>query len=578
MQYELNKQYELAVIDIRKDSAGYDYIALHDEDPSKEYRVYNIIKCQYDSLPEKIYVRVKSVDAFGKIKFRQDEERLIKDHYAIGKLYAFEVTDVKQDYKSDAPYYIIEDEFMEHHFYFKGEQKYQIGDNCILEVDGFTDKGYLKLKEVKHVDETKVEKSAETKNDDDARLASLWDSLPVLANVEENEIIELKTSISFPAGGNGEADIDKQLYVILKELTAFMNTKGGVLYIGVHDKTKKIVGINADYAHLNEGEDDFNGSYSAGHDGYELKIRNAMDRLCPSVANSLTTIEFPDIDGHEFCKITVKQARRPIFLSGTQLYVRQGNRLKLLRGDEITFFVTGRMTVSIKDVIDTEDMPSATNGLDIEKMTKIMRDLVNERRQLPPTDLPPLKPLGEVDYWIIWYDDGKWKRSRKESDEKNVHIQVPVYKAMSDPVVTFCYETGRVNTIKLSDLRKKVKLDDLQEKGWSKTGDKPKNIFVMHPTDYLVGYSVDHNGTECVKLHAISDYNPTASPANQGSPFLPDGWKPITYATLGAEHKKGIAHLIVTKAKRSSEPGTPLNSVSLKDEIDYLQKALTRRK
>ena len=39
MNYEVGKQYEMTVVDIRKDSAGYNYIALHDDDPSKEYRV-----------------------------------------------------------------------------------------------------------------------------------------------------------------------------------------------------------------------------------------------------------------------------------------------------------------------------------------------------------------------------------------------------------------------------------------------------------------------------------------------------------------------------------------------------------
>jgi hypothetical protein len=48
----------------------------------------------------------------------------------------------------------------------------------------------------------------------------------------------------------------------------------------------------------------------------------------------------------------------------------------------------------------------------------------------------------------------------------------------------------------------------------------------------------------------------------------------VTYAVIGAEHKKNIAHLIVTKAKRSVEVGTPLNSPVLKDEIEYLERLL----
>ena len=84
MNYEVGKQYIMQVAGIHKDSAGYDYIALHDDDPNKEYRVYNILKCQYDNLPEQLRVVVKSIDAFGKMKLRQDEEWLNRQHYEEG--------------------------------------------------------------------------------------------------------------------------------------------------------------------------------------------------------------------------------------------------------------------------------------------------------------------------------------------------------------------------------------------------------------------------------------------------------------------------------------------------------------
>jgi len=574
MNYEVGKQYEMTVVDIRKDSAGYNYIALHDDDPSKEYRVYNILKCQYDSLPDTLYVTVKSIDVFGKIKFVQDEARLNREHYQEGKLYAFEVTDVKEDFRTKVTFYVLEDDFSTHRMFFKGEQKYQIGDSCILEVTGFSDKGNLKLKEVAHADKKPIDKAVQdTKDDTENKLAALWNSLPVLNVGDENQTLELKTSIAFPPG-EGKANIGKQLYNILKELTAFMNTKGGTLYIGVHDKSKKVISIEGDYKFLNDDEeDDFNGTYKEDKDGYELKIRNTIDRLCPSLANSLLDIKFETLEKQTYCKIEVQPARRPIFLSGTQLYIRQGNRLKLLRGDEITFFITERMTISIKDVLDTDGLSASGGGFDMDAMKQIMRSLINERRAIPK-DLPKPKSLGEVDYWIFWYNDGTWKRSRQQSSEANVYMQVPVYKNLSDPILAFCYDTNRVNTVKLADFRKGANLNVRQKNGWSRTGDKPKNIFLMHATDFLVGYSVDSNGIEAVKLHAISDYGTTASAANQGSPFLPDTSRIETYAVIGAEHKKNVAHLIVTKAKRSVEVGTPLTSPALKNEIEYLENIL----
>lgn len=574
MNYEIGKQYEMKVVGIRMDSAGYKYIALHDDDPNKEYRVYNILKCQHDDLPETLYVTVKSIDSFGKVKFVQDEGRLNKEHYKQGKLYAFEVTDVKEDYKTKASFYVIEDDFTSHRYYFKGEQKFQIGDSCILEVECFTERGDLRFKEVEQPDSCQVEKVEQTKNDNTAeRLASLWDSLPVLEVGDENQRLELKTSIVFTPG-DGKPNIDKQLYNILKELAAFLNTDGGALYIGIHDSTKKVIGIAADYDYLNDGKyDEYNGQYKKDNDGYELKIRNTMDRLFPSLANSLTKITFESMEGNVYCKIEVKPARRPIFLDGTKLFVRQGNRIKQLKGEEITMFIYDRMTISVKEVLDLDDLSLGNGNWNVDAMVKAMKEIINERKTIP-VDLPKPKDLGEIDYWIIWYQDSSWKRSREKSLEEGVYIQVPVFKHMSDPILTFCYETGKVCTIKLAKFRKGTKLDKMQKKGWSHTGDKPKNIFIMHATDYLVGYSVDSNGIEAVKLHAISDYTPKKTADNLGGAFLPKTSKIVTYAVLGAEHQKNVKHLIVTKTRRSSEVGTPLSSPTLKEELDYLEKVL----
>ena len=199
MNYEVGKQYEMKVVDIRKDSAGHDFIVLHDDDPNKEYRVYNILKCQLDSLPDTMYVMVKSIDVFGKIKFAQDIARLNKEHYHEGKLYAFDVIDVKEDLNTNATYYELEDDFTTHRFYFNGDQKYQKGDSCILEVAGINEKGNLKLKEVKHTSDERIEKAVEEAKDDTKdKLSKLWESLPILDVEDEGQKLELKTSIAFP--------------------------------------------------------------------------------------------------------------------------------------------------------------------------------------------------------------------------------------------------------------------------------------------------------------------------------------------------------------------------------------------
>ena len=96
----------------------------------------------------------------------------------------------------------------------------------------------------------------------------------------------------------------------------------------------------------------------------------------------------------------------------------------------------------------------------------------------------------------------------------------------------------------------------------------------MEPTDFIVGYSIDSNNIEYVKLHAIADYPPTANANNQGGPIVPNNARIETYAVLGAEHKKRIEHLIVKRADRSKNAGTPLSSPTYKEEIEYLEKVL----
>lgn len=229
MQYEVGKQYELQTVGIRRDSAGYNYIAIIDDKADKEYRVYNILKCQYDGLPKSIYVKVTKIDPDGRVRFKQDEARLMAEHYEKGKFYVFSVVEIKEDYNSKVPYYLVEDDFCQHRLYFKDEQKFQVGDDCILQVDGITDKGFLKLKEYKGDKSQEIEKN-------------------IFGSIVTNEDwkTEYKTSIAFPPGST-YANIDKQLGNIIRELVAFMNTEGGTLFIGIHDKTKEVIGIKKDY-------------------------------------------------------------------------------------------------------------------------------------------------------------------------------------------------------------------------------------------------------------------------------------------------------------------------------------------
>lgn len=561
MEYKLGEQYEMVVRDIRQNSAGDPYILVTDNE-GREFRIYNILKCQLEELPNTLYVKVRSVDAFGRFSICQDEGRVFQEHYQPGKMYPFHIFDIKHDRISDKDYYLIEDDFATHRYYIHGKRKYEVGDDAILEVDGFTDKGFLKLKEVSH-------KMPITQEEDTATCMlkePVVSTSPILDLSDECETLELKTSIVFPPGGNHEPDIDKQLSNIIKVLIAFMNTKGGKLYIGIQDKTKAVVGIDEDFAHLNGGEEEDYDNYSADNDGYELKIRNRIDKYCTGVAGSLISFNFQEKDGRHYCVISVKAARRPVWFKGNQLWVRQGNRNKQLYGDEISFYVSSRMSLSIKDVIDTEDLSIPT--FDQEKFLDSIKNLLRQPFSIPD-NIPVAKLKGETDYWITWFDNSNWKRTRNRLDDKNITFEIEVPKGSDGKVLAFCYSSGTVNTIELKKFRNKVNLKELKKNGWSRN-EKPMAIFLMDKNEFLVGYSIDSHGKEFVKIHLITDFNPTQSAANQGGRFVPQDLNVRLFAPIGPEHSLQIGDFVVPGQRKTVDAGIPLDSVTHQDKLFQL--------
>lgn len=572
-KYKVGESYNMTPVEIRTDSNGNDYIVLIDGDGDREYRVYTILKYQYEQLPRSIPVTVKELDIMGRIKLRMDVGKLFRDHYEVGKLYAFRVVDVSEDAKGH-PFCTIEDDFSQHRYYLSGDKRYVLDDDCILEVAGFTNEGYLKFREVEHVKE--VEKAHENVPQSEQMESphAHWLNAPILEIGDEGTRLEFKTSIVFSPGSH-EADIDNQLDNIIKTLCAFMNTEGGTLYIGIHDKTKRVVGFKEDYSHLNDGEDSYAGTYSENRDGYELKIRNTIDRKCNGFANSLIEFSFHDVEGAEYCQIEVKKAKRPVWFNGVQLWIRSGNRKVQLRGDEISLFITDMMTVTVRNMLDVEAAGRDINSLSKEELVQTIRTVLSERQR---SDIPLPSPPDpdEIDYWINWYADGTWRRSREKGNDDGFVKHLAVPKNMNNPVVVFCYESGKVNTIKLSDFRRGANMNHLVTKSnrlWP-TGENPMEILLASPSSLLVGWSVDEHGIEYVKFHEIGDYNPTQSSANTGSPFVPANHKMTAFRILDVAHKAKLARLQCTKQKRSTSAGTPLDSPTYQTEINYLNEII----
>ena len=569
-EFKIGQTYEFEVIDIRQDlNTGADYLALRD-DERDTYRVYNILKFQYEALPEKIEAIVKSVDPFGRPKLKQNTASIYKRIYESGKDYTFKVTDIKQDICSPtkAEYYELEDEWCVHRCYFK-EQLHQIGDVCTMKVDGVAENGdYLIITEPEQEKKAKNIKTATPdviKSHTDTNIPT--GPYPIFDLGEESTTLEYKTSIVF---NDGRPDIDKQLFVIVKTLAAFMNAEGGDLYIGIHDKTRQLIGISDDLQHLNEGEEDqYNGIYEATIDKYQLKIRHALERLSQGVTEQLVEFEFPVEQGIQYCHIKVKKAKRPIWVRKNLLFQRTGNRITMLEKDEITNFVFERMQVAIHDVVDTDGFGEA--AFTPEKIAEVVKLVNNAHRTAVAAPKQAVDP-GEVEYYIVWFYDGTWKRLHDASNEKNVFVVLPVKKADKDGRLVFCYASGSVNEVLLSVFIKGSRLNQRVVKT-AKQGfnpnEKPLKIFIANDNHFLAVYGADEHGTEYIKVHRVTAINPTQSGGSQGPRIIPSNDRLISCKLVPGDCERKLGKLLYANNK-TREVGIPIHSPAYTTEIDFV--------
>jgi hypothetical protein len=103
-------------------------------------------------------------------------------------------------------------------------------------------------------------------------------------------------------------------HAVLKTICAFLNTSGGILFIGVADD-KTIVGISQDGF---ESEDRF-----------QLHLTNEIKKSMGSSVASNISISIENVDGKNVCRVLCVPSKSPIFLNyqnKESFYIRIGNQ------------------------------------------------------------------------------------------------------------------------------------------------------------------------------------------------------------------------------------------------------------
>lgn len=150
-----------------------------------------------------------------------------------------------------------------------------------------------------------------------------------IENLKENQNVEFKASISWDYNQNKK---NKELeFIIAKTVSAFMNSSGGLLVVGIDDN-KNVLGIENDLKLLKKQDDD----------GFQLKITEIISNFIGKEFTQLISFEFKEIDNSKIVLIKISRADGPTFVehnSDSTFFIRTGNSTQPLNSKEATAYI-----------------------------------------------------------------------------------------------------------------------------------------------------------------------------------------------------------------------------------------------
>ncbi len=134
----------------------------------------------------------------------------------------------------------------------------------------------------------------------------------------ESERVEFKSSIRFDYTGSEDKSIKE---VIARTIVGFLNSKGGMLLIGVTDKGS-ITGI----------ERDIQTFAKKSRDSFQLELTNIVNIYIGAEYLSQIRIRLESIAGKLICAISIEKSPHPVFLKNddNKLWVRASNSTRYL--------------------------------------------------------------------------------------------------------------------------------------------------------------------------------------------------------------------------------------------------------
>lgn len=146
------------------------------------------------------------------------------------------------------------------------------------------------------------------------RIESANEEIEELILGGESELVEFKATLRYDLH---QKTVNKKMeYVIAKTISAFLNSRGGNLFIGIDD-SQNALGLKDDISTLRKKD----------IDGFELQLIEVIKRYIGSEFSSHLKISFPEYDKKKVCRVLVSPSSIPVFVSfegKEEFYIRSG--------------------------------------------------------------------------------------------------------------------------------------------------------------------------------------------------------------------------------------------------------------
>jgi len=146
-----------------------------------------------------------------------------------------------------------------------------------------------------------------------------------LIETRESERIEFKSTFQFDLK---KKQLNKSLRIhVIKTISAFMNSKGGTLLIGIDDNGNTL-GLKDDYSTLGK---------KRNKDEFELTLCQEISNRIGDEYFNYISINFPIIENKQICRIDVEMSKNPAFVKEDKnkiFYIRRGNATIQLTTDK----------------------------------------------------------------------------------------------------------------------------------------------------------------------------------------------------------------------------------------------------